>query len=81
MDIRPWLDPVVPGPVHGPVQVDGDGWSRIDKLGVWECGLSSFRALEDVPVIHREKWANAMFIILRRLQQASTQQEEERALK
>ena len=75
-DLRPWLDPVVPGPVTGVIREDGDGWSEIDRLGVWDCGLSPFRALEDVPLIHREKWANTMYIILRRLQQANTQEEE-----
>ena len=48
---------------------------------MWECGLSSFRALEDVPLIHREKWGRTMYIILRRLQEASTEEEETRALK
>ena len=75
-----WLDPQVPGPL--PVVVDdGDGWSRIDSLGAWECGLSSFRPLEEVPSIHREKWSRAMATILRRLQEANTAEEETRALK
>ena len=80
-DLRPFLDPVVPGPVPGPIPEVGDGWSRIDSLGVWECSLSPFRALENVPEIHREKWGNVMFTILRRLQEANTMQEETRALK
>ena len=81
VDLRPWFDPVVPGPVQGVVQEDGDGWGMIDTLGVWDCGLSSFRALENVPLLHREKWARIMFIILRRLQEATSVQEETRALK
>ena len=60
---------------------DADGWARIDTLGVWECGLFSFRPLENVPIIHREKWARAMSIILRRLHAANTEEEETRALK
>ena len=80
-DLGPWLDPVVPGPCHGPLPNDGDGWNRIDLLGVWECGLSSFRTLEEVPTRFREKWAKAMSTIFRRLQQASTVEEEVRALK
>ena len=80
-DLGPWLDPEVPGPFIGPVQEDADGWARIDAFGVWECGLSSFRPLENVPLIHREKWARAMSIILRRLHTANTEEEEIRALK
>ena len=80
-DLSPWLDPVVPGPRHGPLPDDGDGFNRIDLLGVWECGLSSFRALEEVPTRFREKWARAMSTIFRKLQQASTAEEEIRALK
>ena len=57
-ELGPWLDPQIPGPL--PVVVDdGDGWLRIESLGAWECGLSSFRALEEVPSLHREKWARA----------------------
>ena len=48
-DLRPWLNPQVPGPNTGLILADGDGWNRIDSLGAWECGLSSFRALENVP--------------------------------
>ena len=81
VELGPWLDPVVPGPLHGPLQHDGDGWNQIDRLGVWECGLSSFRALEEVPTRFREKWAKVMSTILRRLQQAVTPEEEVRALK
>ena len=80
-DLGPYLDPVIPGPHHGPLPNDGDGWNRIDHLGVWDCGLSSFRALEEVPTRFREKWAKVMSTILRRLQQATTVEEEIRALK
>ena len=64
-----------------PIQEDGDGWCRIDSFGVCVCGLSSFRALDDVPLIHREKWGRTMYTILRRLHEASIEQEETRALK
>ena len=47
-DRGPWLHPVVPGPHHGPLPNDGDGWNRFDLLGEGECGLLSFRALEEV---------------------------------
>ena len=81
VDLTPWLNPVVPGPSVGPLPDDGDGWNRIDLLGVWECGLSTFRALEEVPSSFREKWAKVMSTILSRLQQATTLEEETRALK
>jgi hypothetical protein len=47
-DRGPWLHPVVPGPHHGPLPNDGDGWNRFDLLGVGGCGLLSVRALEEV---------------------------------
>ena len=80
-DLGPWLNPVIPGPILGPLPDDGDGWNRIDQLGVWECGLSTIRTMEQVPNIFREKWARAVSTILSRLQQASTPEEETRALK
>jgi hypothetical protein len=76
-DLAPWLDPVVPGPSPGPLPPDGDGFNRIDLLGVWECGLSSFRAMEEVPGRFKEKWAGVMATILRRLEQSATPEEEE----
>ena len=81
VDLGPWLDPEVPGPFLGPLQDDGDGWNRIDRLGVWECGLSSFRSLEEVPTRFREKWAKVMSTIFRRLQKATMVEEGIRALK
>ena len=80
-DLGPWLDPHVPGPLLGPLLLDGDGWNQIDHLGMWECGLSTFRHLEEVPLRYREKWAKVMSTILRRLQQATSEEEEARALK
>ena len=39
--LHQWLSPVVPGPLHGPLPNDGDGWNSIDFIGVWDCGLLS----------------------------------------
>ena len=36
------------GPSPGPILPDADGFNRIDLLGVWECALSPFRAMEEV---------------------------------
>ena len=59
-------------------QGSGDGYSNIDNLGAWECGLCTFRTLEEVPYAHREKFFSS---ILQKLQAANTELEETRSLK
>ena len=59
MDLSIRVDPVVPGPL-GQVRQDDDGWGEIDKLGAWDCALSPFPAIEEIPTQHREAWALAM---------------------
>ena len=80
-DLADWLDPVVPGPTPGPVMEDADGWSKVDTLGAWECGLCEFRTLEEVPPPYRTKWNRAMATILRRVLAAQTVEEVTRGLK
>ena len=47
------LDPEVPGPLAGPVLLDGDGWRNIDQLGAWDCAMNVFSSMEEVPFAHR----------------------------
>ena len=81
INLLPFINPIVPGPVPDNIPGHSDGWDMIDMLGAWECGLSHFRTLEFVPFQHREKWARAQAIILRRVLEATTEQEQSRALK
>ena len=69
------------GPSPGPILPDADGFNRIDLLGVWECALSPFRAMEEVLGMFREKWAGVLNTILRRLEQSAKPEEKVRALK
>ena len=76
-----WLDPVVPGPGQHPPVPDIDGWSSIDSIGAWDCGLCQFRTLEDVPPPYRVKWTRALSTILGRILAAQTEDEQNRGLK
>ena len=81
ISLRERVDPVVPGPLPT-LQVDEAGWGEIDKLGAWECALSPFTALEEVPAQHREAWGLAMNKVHRKIWEAEGQGEEmDRALK
>ena len=59
INLQERVDPAVPGPLPT-TQEDSMGWGEIDKLGVWDCVLSTFSAIEEVPAQHREAWAMAM---------------------
>ena len=75
------VDPVVPGPL-GQVRQDDDGWGEIDKLGAWDCALSPFPAIEEIPTQHREAWALAMAKVHRKIWEVQEDGEElDRALK
>lgn len=78
VDLEPWLDPEVPAP--GPVYLDADGWGKIDGLGGWECILTCFQAMEEVPNAHREKWGKAVALVVRRILDATTEEARTRAL-
>ena len=78
-DITEYLEPEMPA--AGPVTVDTDGWGRIDGLSAWECTLTGFHPMGEVPVVHQEKWVRAVATVLRRLMEADTEQELTRALK
>ena len=79
-DLAPWLDPVVPaGRVPG--LPDATGWNLIDRLGGWECGLTGFYAMEQVPAVHRVKFAKAYSLVLQNILEANIEENLTRALK
>jgi hypothetical protein len=81
IDITDRLDPTVPGPIEI-IGVDADGWVMIDTLGAWDCVLSRFAAMEEIPSQHKEIWASAMDTVLRRISEAQVEGDElNRALK
>ena len=71
----------MPGPHPGPAEEDADGWKRIDQWGVWQCLLSEFPTLLDIPRCYREVWARAMDRVMRAIQEAEGGIELERGLK
>ena len=82
LDLQPFLDPLVPGAVpwcQG--QEEGDGWTAIDRLSAWDCFLSPFGALEEVPHQHKHMWGWAWGTVLERFQNATDEENSTRALK
>ena len=80
-DLADWINPDVPEAVHGVHPEDADGWSTIDSLSAWECGLCQFKTLEEVPTVFRHKWTKAMSTILTRILAAQSVEETNRGLK
>ena len=81
VDIQDRFNPEVPGP-QPLVRQDEDGWDEIDQIGAWECALSKFQAIAEVPAQHREAWALAMDKVLRKIWETEDEGEElDRALK
>ena len=79
--IEQLLDPDVPGPHPGPVTDDVDGFSQIDKWGVWQCALCEFPILQNIPSGYRQTWATAVDRILVAIQESEGGLLLERALK
>ena len=50
-------------------------------MTAWQCGLNPFRSLEVVPTSCREKLAKAVSIVIRRIQEAQSEEELNRGLK
>ena len=76
------LDAQVPGP--RPLQPDDGvmgGWESIDRLGAWECYLSIFTTMEEVPHQYKAGWSMAWATVLEREAAAVTDLQQERALK
>ena len=64
-----------------PVLPDATGWNLIDRLGGWECGLTGFYAMEQVPAVHRVKFAKAYSLVLQNILEANIEENLTRALK
>ena len=79
-DLTPFLDPIIPGPSVD-IPEDLDGWSSIDGWGVWDCASTITSPLEEVPTVFRNSWSNALSAVLRKVQQAGSEEETTRALK
>ena len=73
--------PVIPNPSVVIQGTDSDGWCYIDLLGAWDCMLTSFGVMEEVPFQHQEVWVEAWSEILRRWKSSNTDSETTRALK
>ena len=67
-------------PPH-PSQQAGEGWTAIDRLSPWDCFFSPFDAMEEVPRQHRAVWAWAWGVVVARANNATTEEEKDRALK
>ena len=82
-ELADWLDPEVPGPV---AQTDPNTseLSVLDTLGAWDCALSRFSTIKDIPRPYRSKWAHIYSGVLILWERASVNQDQQatdRALK
>jgi hypothetical protein len=81
-DTSRFLDPEVPAPhVTQPGEEWLDGWHSIDQIGCWDCYLSLFSTLENVPLQHQVMWTRAWATVLEREASAESELDKERALK
>ena len=81
-DLTPFVDPIIPGPCQeSDIVEDADGWNMIDSLGAWECAATITAPLEEVPGAFRNGWSVALLTVLRKIQQAGSDEELIRALK
>ena len=82
LPLAAFLDPVIPIalPAH-PSQDIGEGFNAIDRLSPWQCFLTTFGAMEEVPHQHKHMWAWAWSTVLERIQTARTEEETTRSLK
>ena len=83
-DLSAWINPTLPQVARAgdvPPAEDADGWSQIDSLGVWECGLCEFKTLEEVPPAFRVKWTKGLSFILRRILAAQSEEKVNQGLK
>ena len=79
MDLSVWVSPPLPQVTQA--GEDADGWSRVDTLEVWDCGLCQFKTLEEVPPAYRVKWTKGLSSILRRILSAQSEEDVSRGLK
>ena len=67
IDLRPFTDAMVPGPLQGPIPEDAEGWSQIDTWDAFDCSVSSIVPMEEVPGPFRKPWASALATVLKRV--------------
>ena len=82
--LQDWLDPVVPGPCQTPSNMDIGGFNILDDLGVWDCALSRFTTVSNIPQPLQPKWASLYDRVLQRIERAISGGDQEsltRALK
>ena len=60
--------------------LDSDGWRYIAKLGPTTSFLTSFPALQEIPVQHHQTWVEAVALVLQKWSAASTEEETYLAL-
>ena len=75
LDLEHRIDPTVPGPLPSEHK-DDDGWKEIDKLGAWDCVLSPFQAIVEIPAQHRGAWGLAMDKVHRKIWESQEEGEE-----
>ena len=81
VELSDWLYPEVPLAHPGMVADDAEGWNLIDRWDVWDCVLSEFPTMQDIPRAYREVWAAAVAKVLRNIQAVDDGLELERGLK
>ena len=81
VQLAPFLDPVLPQPVQGPLSLDIEGLGVIDSLGVMDCASSILLTMEEVPAPYRKAWGTTLSSAIFRVLQAKTEDELTRALK
>ena len=71
------MDPVFPNIANN----QNDGFNAIDSIYVWNCALSQFITVSDIPQPFRSKWAHLVDQILQKWEFSSNEDEENQALK
>ena len=67
IDLRPFTNAVIPGPLQGPIEEDAEGWRQIDAWDAFDCSVSTIVPMEEVPGPFRKSWASALATVLRRV--------------
>ena len=81
-NILPFLDPDIPEGLDEERVVDNvEGWTEIDKWSAWNCASCMIQPLEDVPKAYQKAWSSAFSSILRKIKNASHEEELDRYLK
>ena len=68
--VEEFFDPVVPGARDQEIVGEVSGWNKIDSLDAWDCFLSCFDPLDDVPSQHIATWVECWDIILTEINEA-----------